>query len=100
MPRCRYLVIVDDIEYYLALVGVAFVGVHDLPDVASSFARKTVLHHDVTDWCVGVIALGTGIAERRWGLAVTRNTSRSSRFIYLLSLRWAYSVKWPFLVTV
>jgi hypothetical protein len=34
VPRCRYLVIVDDIEYYLALAGDAF-GVHDLPGVAS-----------------------------------------------------------------
>jgi hypothetical protein len=66
VPRCRSLVIVDDIEYYPAFVGFAF-RVHDLPGVASW--GKSVLHHDVTDGRFGVVALGTGIAERRWGLA-------------------------------
>jgi len=67
VPRCRYLVIVDDIEYYLALAFCDAFGVHDLPGVASW--GKTVLHYNVTDWRFGVIALGTCIAERRWGLA-------------------------------
>jgi len=40
VPRCRYLVIVDDIEYYLALAFCDAFGVHDLPGVASSFARE------------------------------------------------------------
>ena len=68
MPRCRYLVIVDDIEYGRAFAGFAF-GVHHLPDVASSFVRETVLHDDVMYRRFGDIALGTGIAERRWALA-------------------------------
>jgi hypothetical protein len=66
VPRCRYLVIIDDIEYGSAFAGFAF-GVHDLPGVASW--RKTMPHHDVPDGGVGVVALRTGIAERRWALA-------------------------------
>jgi hypothetical protein len=69
VPRCRYLVIVDDIKYGRALVGFAFGVIHNLPDVSSSFARETVPHLDVTDWRFGVVALRAGIAERRWGLA-------------------------------
>jgi hypothetical protein len=68
VPRCRYLVIVDDLDYGRGFVGFAF-GVHDLPDVASSFARETMLHHDMPDWRFGVVALRAGVAEWRWGLA-------------------------------
>ena len=67
-PRCRCLVIVDDLDYGRAFAGFAF-GVHDLPDISSSFARKTVPHLDVTYRRFGVVALRAGIAERRWALA-------------------------------
>ena len=51
MPRCRYLVIVEDIEYYLALAGDAF-GVHDLPGVASSFARENRASLQCDEWAL------------------------------------------------
>jgi hypothetical protein len=36
---------------------------------------KTVLHYNVTNGRFGIIALGTCIAERRWGLAGDLHTA-------------------------
>ena len=47
MPRCRYLVIVDDPDGHPALAGVAF-GVGELPNVSSR--GKSVQELDVTYW--------------------------------------------------
>ena len=66
MPRCRYLVIVDDPDGHPALAGVAF-GVGELPNVSSR--GKSVQELDVTYWRFGVVARWAGIAERRWTLA-------------------------------
>ena len=52
MPRCRYLVIVDDIEYYLALAFCDAFGVHDLPGVASSFARENRASLQCEEWAL------------------------------------------------
>jgi hypothetical protein len=62
VPLCRYLAIVDDLDYGTAFAGFAF-GVYNLPDVASWW--KTVLHHDVTDRRFGVVALRASVAQRR-----------------------------------
>src|SRR5215212_3421497 len=62
-PGCRCLVAVHDID------SNGVFDIPDPPDVSSSFARETVQHLDVTYRRFGVVALGTGIAERRWELA-------------------------------
>jgi hypothetical protein len=87
VPRCRYLVIVDDLDYgrAFAFSSDAF-GVHDLPDVLSSFARETVPHLDVADWRFGVVALGTRITERRRGSPETSTTPDGrSRFLVMVT---------------
>src|SRR5215217_4169093 len=62
-PRCRYLVIVDDPEYCRA--GAAF-DARNFPHVSSW--GETVQHREMERRPIGS-AFGTGIAERRWGLA-------------------------------
>jgi hypothetical protein len=68
-PRWQYLgcVVIHNIEDRCAFVAGAAFDVLNFPDVSSW--GETVPHLDVTDRRFGVIALGAGIAKRRWGLA-------------------------------
>src|SRR5215208_4192281 len=60
-PCCRCLVAVHDLDSN---------GVFDIPAPPdASSRRETVQHLDVAYRRFGVVALGTGIAERRWQLA-------------------------------